>query len=101
MLKEIVPPGLSKFFYLTSGTEANEAALKIARLYTKRHKVISRYRSYHRATAASIAVTGDIRRLYVEGLHTVSGMIFAPDPYCYRCPFGLSYPDCGAVCRIC
>ncbi len=98
MLKEIVPSGLSKFFYSTSGTEANEAALKIARLYTKRHKVVSRYRSYHGSTAASIAVTGDIRRWYVEGLHTVPGTIFAPDPYCYRCPLGLSYPDCGIAC---
>ncbi|HIQ30526.1 MAG TPA: aspartate aminotransferase family protein [Candidatus Caldiarchaeum subterraneum] len=98
MLRELVPPSLSKFFYSTSGTEANEAALKIARLYTGRYKVISRYRSYHGSTAASISVTGDVRRWYVEGFHTVPGTLFAPDPYCYRCPLGLSYPDCGVAC---
>ena len=98
MLAELMPPGISKFFYSTSGTEANEAALKIARLYTRRHKVISRYRSYHGSTAASISVTGDHRRWYVDSLATVPGTLFAPDAYCYRCPLGLRYPECGVAC---
>lgn len=97
-LVEIVPPGLNKFFYSTSGTEAVEAALKIARIYTKKHKIISRYRSYHGATAASLAITGDIRRWYVEAVDTVPGTVFAPDAYCYRCPLKLTYPDCGVAC---
>ncbi len=97
-LVEILPPGLRKFFYSTSGTEANEAALKIARIYTGRHKIIARYRSYHGATAASLAVTGDIRRWYAEAVDTVPGTVFAPDPYCYRCPLKLTYPECGVAC---
>ncbi|MEM3155776.1 MAG: aspartate aminotransferase family protein [Nitrososphaerota archaeon] len=98
LLSEIMPSMLRKFFFSTSGTEANEAALKMARLYTKRHKIISRYRSYHGSTAASISITGDVRRWYVEDSNSVPGTVFAPDPYCYRCPLGLSYPDCGVAC---
>lgn len=97
-LAEIMPPGLTKYFYSTSGTEANEAALKIARLYTRRPKVISRYRSYHGSTAASISVSGEFRRWDIESLGTVPGTIFAPDAYCYRCPLGMSYPECGVAC---
>ena len=57
----VMPEGLENFFYATSGTEANEAAMKIARLYTGKHKIISRYTSYHGSTAGSIAVSGDHR----------------------------------------
>jgi len=54
----VLPTGLGRFFFSTSGTEANEAALKIARAVTGRTKVVARYRSYHGSTAASISVTG-------------------------------------------
>ncbi len=94
----VLPKGLDRFFYSTSGTEANEAALKIARVATGRPKIVSRHRSYHGATAASISVTGDFRRRPVEGLQTVPGTVFAPDCYCYRCPFGLTYPSCHVAC---
>jgi taurine--2-oxoglutarate transaminase len=89
---------LDRFFFSTSGTEANEAALKIARLATGRTKVVSRYRSYHGATAASISVTGEFRRRPIEKLQKVPGTVFAPDCYCYRCPFGLTYPSCNVEC---
>ena len=49
-LLEVLPKGLNKFFFTTSGTEANEAAIKIARMYTGKHKIISRYASYHGST---------------------------------------------------
>ncbi len=98
MLLEIMPKNIVKFFYSTSGTEAVEAALKIARMYMKKHKIISRYRSYHGSTAASISVTGELRRMPVESYHTVPGTQFAPECYCYRCPFKLSYPGCGITC---
>lgn len=97
-LLEVMPPGLTKFFFSTSGTEANEAAIKIARLVTGKHKIVSRYHSYHGATAASVSATGDFRRWAVEPLATVDGTVFAPDCYCYRCPFGLTYPDCAVRC---
>lgn len=97
-LDGVLPPGLRRYFFSTSGTEANEAALKIARVVTGRGKVIARPRSYHGSTAGSISVTGDPRRVPVEGLHEVPGTVFAPDCYCYRCPLGLAYPSCGVAC---
>lgn len=100
-LVEVLPKGLDKLFYSTSGTEANEAALKIARMYKKQkgaYKIISRYYSYHGATAAAIACTGDPRRWYSEPTSKIQGVIFAPDCYCYRCPFRQEYPDCGLTC---
>lgn len=97
-LKEVMPTGLEKFFYATSGTEANEAAFKIARLFTGKYKIISRYTSYHGSTAGSIAATGDPRRYPIEPAGKMEGVIFGPDAYCYRCPFGLEYPNCGIVC---
>ncbi|MCI4332679.1 MAG: aspartate aminotransferase family protein [Thermoplasmata archaeon] len=97
-LREVLPSGLDRFFFSTSGTEANEAALKIARVAKGRTKVLSRYRSYHGATAASISVTGDLRRRASEPWQKVPGTVFAPDCYCYRCPFGLTYPSCGVAC---
>jgi taurine--2-oxoglutarate transaminase len=97
-LDGVLPAGLRRYFFATSGTEANEAALKIARVVTGRPKVVSRRRSYHGSTAASIAVTGDLRRTAVETVQTVPGTVFAPDCYCYRCPFSLTYPSCGVAC---
>lgn len=97
-LAAVLPAGLRHYFFTTSGTEANEAALKIARVATGRRKVVSRPHSYHGSTAASISVTGDLRRKPIESLHEVPGTVFAPDCYCYRCPLALEYPSCGVAC---
>jgi taurine---2-oxoglutarate transaminase len=97
-LDQVLPVGLRRYFFSTSGTEANEAALKIARLVTSRSKIVSRPHSYHGATAASISVTGDFRRKGIEPHQKVPGTVFAPDCYCYRCPFGLTYPSCHVEC---
>lgn len=91
LLLEVFPKGLEKFFYSTSGTEANEAAIKIARLYTGKYKIISRYRSYHGSTGASIAATGDLRRPPIEPTGKVAGIVFAPDIDMYRSPFGVEF----------
>lgn len=98
-LLSVMPQGLDKFFFSTSGTEANEAALKIIRQYvTPKYKIISRYHSYHGSTPGSIALTGDPRRWFAEPVNKIPGVIFAPDAYCYRCPFGLEYPGCNIQC---
>jgi taurine--2-oxoglutarate transaminase len=99
-LLEVMPEGLDQFFFSTSGTEANEAAVKMLRQYkAPDYKIVSRYHSYHGATAAAMSLTGDPRRFYAErALCTVPGVIFAPDAYCYRCPLGLEYPKCGIQC---
>src|SRR5215469_2811151 len=72
-LLEVLPAGLEKFFFATSGTEANEAAFKIARMVTGKSKIISRYRSYHGSTSGSIAATGDPRRWAMEPAARVAG----------------------------
>jgi taurine--2-oxoglutarate transaminase len=94
-LAEITPGDLSKSFLTIGGSEANEAAIKIARLYTRKTKLVSRYRSYHGASSGAIALTGDPRTQYAVGM---PGVVRAPDCYCYRCPFGKEYPGCGITC---
>ena len=98
LLTEVLPKGLEKFFFTTSGTEANEAAFKIARMFTGKNKIISRYRSYHGSTMGSIAATGDPRRWAMEPAGKIPGVIFAPEVNCYKCPIGHSYPGCGIAC---
>ena len=85
-LAEITPGDLKKTFFTLGGAEANENAIKIARFYTGRHKILARYRSYHGATLGAMALTGDYRRLPAEP--AIPGVVHFLDPYCYRCPFG-------------
>src|SRR5437016_12234802 len=61
-LAEITPGDIDTFFFTNGGAEANENAIKIARFFTGRHKLMARYRSYHGATAGSITLPGDPRR---------------------------------------
>jgi taurine--2-oxoglutarate transaminase len=98
LLLDVLPKGLEKFFFTTSGTDANEAAFKIARMYTGKTKIIARYRSYHGSTTASIAATGDPRRWAMEPLGKAQGFIFAPEVNCYNCPIKHTYPSCGVAC---
>ena len=98
LLLEVLPPGLEKFFFTTSGTEANEAAFKIARMVTGKTKIIARYRSYHGSTMGSIAATGDFRRWAMEPAGKIPGVIFAPEVNCYKCPIGHTYPQCDIAC---
>ncbi|HWG20083.1 MAG TPA: aminotransferase class III-fold pyridoxal phosphate-dependent enzyme [Terracidiphilus sp.] len=97
-LLEVLPAGLEKFFFATSGTEANEAAFKIARMVTGKNKIISRYRSYHGSTTGSIAATGDPRRWAMEPAGKGLGFVFAPETNCYKCPIRHTYPGCGIAC---
>jgi taurine--2-oxoglutarate transaminase len=98
LLLEVLPKGLEKFFFTTSGTEANEAAFKIARMVTGKTKIISRYRSYHGSTMGSIAATGDPRRWAMEPAGKIPGVIFAPEVNCYKCPILHTYPSCNIAC---
>jgi len=97
-LLEVLPQGLNKFFFTTGGAEANEAAFKIARMYTGKTKIISRYRSYHGSTTAAIAATGDPRRWAMEPGGKGSGFVFAPETNCYNCPIKHTYPGCNIAC---
>ena len=95
-LAEVTPGDLKRFFFTLGGADANENAVKIARAYTKKWKIITRYRSYHGATYGAIALTGDPRRPPVEP--AMPGVVRVFDPYCYRCSFGLTYPACQLRC---
>ncbi|MGQ9585925.1 MAG: aminotransferase class III-fold pyridoxal phosphate-dependent enzyme [Anaerolineae bacterium] len=95
-LTEVAPPNLTKTFFTNGGAEANENAIKIARYYTGKEKIITRYRSYHGATAGALSASGDPRRWAAEP--GIPGIVRALDVYCYRCSFGLEYPSCGLRC---
>jgi taurine--2-oxoglutarate transaminase len=88
--------GLAKTFFTLGGAEANENAMKIARLVTGHDKIITRYRSYHGATMGSMTASGDPRRWPVEP--GIPGIVRAFDPYCYRCPFGQKVESCAREC---
>ncbi len=88
LIAEVAPGDLSRVFFTNGGAEATENALRMARLHTGRHKVLAAYRSYHGATAASIAMTGDPRRWPNEPL--VSGVVHYWGPYLYRSAFHAS-----------
>ncbi len=98
LLLEVLPKGLNKFFFTTSGTDANEAAFKIARMYTGKTKILARYRSYHGSTSSSIAATGDPRRWPMEPRGKAQGVIFGPEVHCYKCPIRHTYPGCNIAC---
>jgi taurine---2-oxoglutarate transaminase len=97
-LLRVLPKGLGHCFFSPSGTEANEAALRIARALTHRPGIIALERSYHGATAAALSASGDLRREAAGSEGVVPGTTFAPNCYCYRCPLGLAYPSCGVAC---
>ena len=78
-LAELTPGDIDTFFFTNGGAEANENAIKIARFFTGRHKILARYRSYHGATAGSISLTGDPRRWAAEP--GIPGVIRVFDPY--------------------
>src|SRR5437868_1169996 len=78
-LAEITPGDIDVFFFTNGGAEANENAIKIARFYTGRHKILSFYRSYHGGTAGAIMLTGDPRRWPAEP--GMPGVVHLLNPY--------------------
>jgi taurine--2-oxoglutarate transaminase len=116
-LAQLTPGGQGKrVWFAQSGAGAIEAAIKAARLYKYNqvvkkgvpissephlypypYKIISRYRSYHGATAGAMSVSGDPRRWFQEPF-VIPGVLYAPDAYCYRCPLNHTYPDCNFAC---
>ena len=86
LLNEVTPSHITKFFFTNGGAEANEAAIRTARLYTGRHKIISRYRSYHGGTHGAMMLTGDARRWPNEP--GAPGFVKVMDPVPYRFSFG-------------
>jgi 4-aminobutyrate aminotransferase len=87
---------LSKSFFTNSGTEANEVAILAARCYTGSHEVIALRHGYHGRSALAMAASG--QRPWRLSDAPPGGFTFAHNAYCYRCPFGLTYPGCEVRC---
>ena len=94
LLSEVVPGDINTFFFTLGGAEANENAIRAARLYTGRHKILSRYRSYHGATNACMQLTGDPRRWANEP--GMPGVVRVMDPWPYNYSFGDSEDEITA-----
>lgn len=103
-IARMTPSGLNRTWFASSGSAANESALKLARQYflgkgqADKYKFVARWQSYHGSTMATLAMTGQLsvwRRaftpLLVDFPHIVA-------PYCYRCPFNKTYPECNVAC---
>jgi 4-aminobutyrate aminotransferase-like enzyme len=93
---QIAPGKLQQSFFTNSGTEANEAALLLARMATGSFDVIALRHGYSGGSSLTKSVTGQAP--WRAGGVVSVGMAHAINPYCYRCPLGLKYPDCGVVC---
>jgi taurine---2-oxoglutarate transaminase len=92
LLADITPGNLDRFLFTLGGADANENAIKLARAYTGRHKILARYRSYHGATSGAMALTGDPRRVAWEP-SLMPGVVHFLDPYRYRSTFHRNRPD--------
>ena len=92
MLAAVTPGDLDRFLFTLGGADANENAVKLARAYTGRHKILTRYRSYHGASAGAMALTGDPRRWTWEP-NLMPGVVHFLDPYRYRSTFHRTIPD--------
>ena len=95
-LAEISPGSLKKTFFTNAGAEAIENAIKFARLYTGRHKIVSLYQSYHGATYGALSVGGDPRKLQHDAQQSPN-FVHVENPYFYRCPWNSKTPEECAV----
>ena len=94
-IAEITPGNLTKTFFTLGGAEAIENAIKLARIYTGRHKIIAHYRAYHGATYGAITAGGDPRRFPVDS-QAMPNVVHVENPYAYRCPWNsTSIEECG------
>lgn len=95
-LAEITPGNLKKSFFSSSGTEANDTAQMAAKLATGRHEVVVLRHSYSGRSATALSAVGHSTWKALPS--QVAGIVHAPAPYCYRCPFKLEYPSCEMAC---
>ncbi len=87
-LSDIAPGDLDKTLFTLCGSTSNETAIMLARFVTGKHKIITKYRSYHGCTNGAAALSGDPRRLTFDQNTLVGGIVRVEDPYVYRCPWG-------------
>lgn len=95
-LAEITPGALQTSYFTNSGTEADETAIFLAQGYTGAQEIIALRHGYSGRSAVGMSLTGQAP-WRIGGTH-ILGIKHALNPYCYRCPFKLTYPECGAAC---
>ncbi|MHB8928830.1 MAG: aspartate aminotransferase family protein [Bacillota bacterium] len=95
-LARITPGSLQKSFFTNSGTEANETAVLLAKLYTDRQEVVALRHGYSGRSMLAMSLTGHAS--WRSGGTHILGVKHAHSPYCYRCAFGRTYPDCDLEC---
>jgi taurine--2-oxoglutarate transaminase len=96
-LAEICPGNLNKAFFTLCGATSIENAIKLARLYTGRHKIIARYRAFHGASYAAMTAGGDPRKLKSDS-QQIPNVVHVEDAYCYRCPWSQEPTSCKLEC---
>ncbi len=103
-LAEILPGDLSEVFFASSGSEAVESALKLAKQHffykgePKRFKIIARRGAYHGQTMGALSILGSVQPMRQVMEPGVPGAVFVDAPYCYRCPWNQRYPGCDLLC---
>lgn len=95
-LHQITPGRLKKSFFTNSGTEADDTAIHAAKTYTGRHEIVVLRHSYSGRSATALSTIGHSTWRSLPS--QVAGIVHAHAPYCYRCPFKLTYPECGLAC---
>jgi 4-aminobutyrate aminotransferase len=95
-LYQITPGNLKKSFFSNSGTEADDTAIHAAKTYTGRHEIVVLRHSYSGRSATSLSAVGHYNWKPLPS--QVAGIVHAVAPYCYRCPFKLTYPSCELAC---
>jgi len=95
-LAQITPGEISQSFISNSGTEANETAVQIARMYTGRLEVVALRHGYSGRSQLAQSLTG--HNTWRKSLPAANGVVHAMNAYCYRCPLGKTYPSCEVAC---
>ena len=95
LLGEVFPGDLNGFYFAASGAEANEAAIRMARKYTGRHKIMTRYRSYHGASQLTMAATGDPRTWVADSF--TPGIVKIMDPFPFNFEWDEKDKEAGAL----
>jgi 4-aminobutyrate aminotransferase-like enzyme len=93
---EVAPEGMTKSFFANSGSEANEMAALVARLFKNSPDFLALEHAYHGRTLYTVAMAGQSN--WRNFGPQVPHVAFVPNPYCYRCPLGMTYPSCGIAC---
>ena len=96
-LASISPEGLNKTLFTVCGATAIENAIKLARMYTGRHKIITKYRAFHGSSYGAMTAGGDPRKLPADS-QQAPNFVHVEDPFCYRCPFGQTFGSCQYEC---